>query len=414
MSSPAEKRIKQRYNILKGELAEKGVDIDAVKERVKAFEVEVPSWAFGEFGGGRFGDYVPPGAAPDIRAKIRDAGFVYSLTGAASRIAVHAGWDRPEDVEFDDIEPDHFADLYEYSLENRIEIGSVSPTLFLSGTHYGSLSSPLDDVRQSLIRHCVTCCQIARRFGNGVVTYWLPDGSNYPGQVDLWEQEQRVREAFHDIYDIGSPSVTHLIEYKLFEPGTYSTVICDAGVAWDIAKSLGSNAGVLVDMGHHAFGVNVAQIVARLVGTGMRGGFHFNTRYAADDDHAVEPNIGMYAVFCELVKGDVVAAEDLERNWAYMIDQCSSLENRIRAILHSIDSLQVSLAKALILDRNALNAMREENNIIGANRVFLDAFLTDVRPIVQMARTEQELPPDPVQAYDESGYQQKIERQRRR
>ena len=414
MASSLEKRIEQKFQILGEELDEKGISIQAVKDKVKTFQVEVPSWVFGEFGGGRFGDYMPPAPARDIRAKIRDAGFVHRLTGTAARIAIHVGWDKPEDVEFDDIEPEHFAEIYEYALEHGIEIGAVNPTLFLSGTHHGSLSSPFEDVRRSLISHCVTCTQIARRYGCGVVTYWLPDGSNYPGQVDLWEQEARVREALQEIYDVSSPSVLHLIEYKLFEPGTYSTVIADAGIAWQIASSLGKHAGVLVDMGHHAHGVNVAQIVARLVGLGMKGGFHFNTRYAADDDHAVEPNIQMYAVFCELVKGEVVANQDPEKNWAYMIDQCSSLENRIRAVVHSVDSLQTSLAKALILDRAALRQMREEQKIIPANRVFLDAFLTDVRPIVQMARLEGGLPPDPVQAYDESGYQQKIERQRRR
>jgi len=327
MASSLEKRIQQRYELLGEELDEKGINIEAVKEKVKTFQVEVPSWVFGEFGGGRFGDYVPPAPARDIRAKIRDAGFVHRLTGAAARIAIHVGWDKPEDVAFDDIEPEHFADIQEYALEHGIEIGAVNPTLFLSGTHYGSLSSPFEEVRRSLIRHCVTCTQIARRYGSGVVTYWLPDGSNYPGQVDLWEQETRVREALQEIYDVSSPSVIHLIEYKLFEPGTYSTVIADAGIAWQIASSLGNHAGVLVDMGHHAHGVNVAQIVARLVGSGTKAGFHFNTRYSADDDHAVEPNLQIYAVFCELVKGNVVANEDPERNWAYMIDQCSSLEN---------------------------------------------------------------------------------------
>jgi len=179
-----------------------------------------------------------------------------------------------------------------------------------------------------------------------------------------------------------------------------------------MAEALGERAGVLVDMGHHPFGVNVAQIVARLVGTGRQGGFHFNTRYAADDDHSVEPNLPMYAIFCELVAGGVVCAENPSRNWAYMIDQCSSLENRIRAVLHSIDSLQVSLAKALVLDQGRLCELQADRQIIGANRVLLDAFLTDVRPILRMARLEKGLRPDPVEAYDDSGYQQRIKRER--
>ncbi|MCK4283786.1 MAG: L-rhamnose isomerase, partial [Candidatus Brocadiae bacterium] len=325
------KKIKERYHMLGQELAEAGIDIDQAKEKLKAFEVEVPSWVFGVFGGGRFGDYMPPAPARDFHAKIRDAAMVHKLTGASPRVAIHVGWDKPEEIAFEEVYVDHFAEPRDYAREQGIDFGAVNPTLFLTGTHYGSLSSPLPGVRRALIQHCEVCCRIAAKHAQGLVTYWLPDGSNYPGQRDLWQQEQLVREAFRQIYDSAPDTVVHLIEYKLFEPGTYSTVIADAGAAAAIADSLGDRAGVLVDMGHHPFGVNVAQIVARLVNTGRPGGCHFNTRYAADDDHSVEPNISMYAIFCELIKGAVVCAQDPARNWAYMIDQCSSLENRIRA-----------------------------------------------------------------------------------
>lgn len=412
MPTVSEQRARERYRILGEELAEAGIDIDRVKEKVKAFEVEVPSWVFGEFGGGRFGDYMPPGPARDRMAKMRDAAMVHKLTGASPRVAIHTGWDKPDEVPFDEVEADHFAELKDCARELGVDLGAVNPTLFLTGTHYGSLSSPLPEVREMLIRHCIVSCEIADKYAQGLVTYWLPDGSNYPGQRDLWRQERLVRDAFREIYDAASDNILHLIEYKLFEPGTYSTVIPDAGTATDMADAMGERAGVLVDMGHHPYGVNIAQIVARLIGTGRRGGFHFNTRYAADDDHAVEPNVAMYAIFCELVGGGVICADDAARNWAYMIDQCSSLESRIRAVLHSIDSLQVSLAKALVLDRSRLEEARDGQDIIPANRVFLDAFLTDVRPILHVARLEKDLPLDPVVAYDEGGYQAQIERER--
>lgn len=412
MPTASGKHLKESYGVLGRELAERGIDIGAVKEAVKDFKVEIPSWLFGRFGGGRFGNYMPPGAALDSRAKMRDAAFVHKLTGATPRVAIHAGWDKPPEVAFDDIEADQFADLRDYAREQGVDFGTVSPTLFLEGTHYGSLSSNLADVRRRLIRHAITACEIAEKYGEQIVTYWLPDGTNYPAQEDLWAQEERLRGSMREIYDAASDKVLHLIEYKLFEPGTYSTVICDAGVAKDIAQSLGERTGVLVDMGHHAWGVNVTQIVARLLGMGVPGGFHFNTRYAADDDHAIEPNLSMYAIFCELVKADVVINPDPSRNWAYMVDQCSALENRIHAALHAVDSLQVTFAKALLLDRERLAAYQAEHNIILANRMFLDAFLTDVRPILRMARREQDLPLDPVEGYDASGYQKKIERER--
>jgi L-rhamnose isomerase/sugar isomerase len=412
MRSISEQRVRESYRILGEELAEAGIGIDQVKEQVKGFQVEVPSWVFGAFGGGRFGDYMPPGPARDFRSKLRDAAYVHKLTGAAPRVAIHTAWDKPQDVAFADIRPEHFAESRQYALEQGIDFGAVNPTLFLKGSHWGSLGSAIPELRRQMIDHCIVSCEVAARHAHGLVTYWLPDGTNYPGQRDLWGQELLIREAMLEIDEAAPEGVLHLIEYKLFEPGTYSTGIPDWGTSAAIADSLGERGGVLVDMGHHAWAVNVAQIVARLIGTGRRGGFHFNSRYAADDDHAVEPNISMFAIFCELVAGGVVCAEDPARNWAYMIDQCSSLENRIHAVLHSIDSLQVSLAKALVLDRAALAERQDERSIIMANRVFLDAFLTDVRPIVRMARIEKGLAPDPLLAYERSGYQKKIERER--
>jgi L-rhamnose isomerase/sugar isomerase len=205
-----------------------------------------------------------------------------------------------------------------------------------------------------------------------------------------------------------------LIEYKVFEPGTYSTVIADWGSAYLLAKEFGPNAGVLVDLGHHHHSANIEQIVARLLNDGIYGGFHFNTRYAADDDHSVEPNVEMARIFYELVKGGVVGNSDPQKNWAFMIDQCSGRENRMHAIIHSVDSLQLSLAKAKLLDSVQLGKLQEEDEIILANRFFNDALLNaDVRPIVSAARLEKKLPPDPIAAYVESGYQSRIEKDRK-
>lgn len=406
------KQTEKQYALMKEIYGERGVDIDAVKEQVKRFDIEVPSWVFGAFGGGRFGDYMPPGPAQNVQQKLDDAAFVHDLTGVGKRVAIHTGWDKPPQVAFKDIKANDFKEVKAYAESKGVGLGAVNPTYFLKGTHLGSLTSPLDNVRDQLIEHSIVSCEIAEKYASGLVTYWLPDGSNYPGQIDLWSQELRLRDALKRIYEAASDKVTHLIEYKLFEPGTYSTTIANSGTSRDLATMLGDRAGVLVDLGHHAHGVNVPQIVARLVGMGMLGGFHFNTRYAADDDHSVEPNREMYAIFCELTKGDVVVNADPKKNWAYMIDQCSSLENRIEAVLHTIDSLQVSLAKALLLDRRALKARQDALRIIPTNRVWLDAFLADVRPIVRMVRIEQGLHPDPLVAFDESGYQKRIEAER--
>jgi len=256
--------------------------------------------------------------------------------------------------------------------------------------------------------------EIADKLGVGLVAIWLPDGSNYPGQIDLQKSIASTRNSLREIAANITPDIKVLIEYKVFEPGTYSTEIADWGSAYLLAKEFGPNAGVLVDLGHHFHSANIAQIVARLIDDGIYGGFHFNTRYAADDDHSVEPNAEMARIFYQLVQGGVVCNPVESKNWVYMIDQCSGRENRMHAIIHSVDSLQYSLAKAYLIDSEKLGEYQKADEIILANRLFNDALLNaDVRPIIMQARLEKNLPADPIAAYIESGYQGRIEEDRR-
>lgn len=378
-------------------------------EAVEKFQVEVPSWVFGEFGGGRFGDYMPPGFASNIFEKLDDAAKVNELTGASQQVATHTLWD------FSDNSIDgsyEIAREVKKAAESRgLKLGSINPTYFLKGSHSGSLSSYDDKVRERYIEQTILSGKIANELSNNLLTLWLPDGSNYPGQIELDNQIQNTIDSLKIISKNVNVSVRVLIEYKVFEPGTYSTVLADWGSALLMAQAYGANAGVLIDLGHHYHSTNIEQIVARLICSNIIGGFHFNTRYAADDDHSIEPNLEIARIFYELVKGDVIFGQ---KKWDLMIDQCSSRENRIEAIIHSIDSLQILLAKAMLVNREKLLQYQKDDKIILANRLFNNALvLADVRPIIYQARLNKKLPLDPVEAYIQSGYQSKIENERK-
>jgi len=259
----------------------------------------------------------------------------------------------------------------------------------------------------------VFAAEVAQGLGNGLVTLWFPDGSSYPGERELRVAYRNLKGSLAEVSKRLQPGVRVLIEYKLFEPGTYSTTVPDWGTATMLAKSMGPDAGVLVDLGHHHHGTNVEQIVATIIEEKIWGGFHFNTRYAADDDHAVEPNPELARIMYELVAGDVVLSNDRRRNWAFMIDQASPRENRIMAVLHSVDSLQLALARSLLVNREELRALQLADDIVGANRLFNEATMNaDVRPVVAKARMEKGVPIDPLAAYVQSGYQRKIEKVR--
>jgi len=385
--------------------------VRAAINAVKKFSIEIPSWIFGPFGGGRFGEYMPPGAARNISEKLDDAAVVNKLTGATDEVAMHMLWDFSDDGYVGSYKI--AKEVAEIAAERKLKIGSISPTYFLRGSHRNSYAADEQSTADHYIDQTVLAGRIAKDFGTDLVTLWFPDGSNYPGQVELRRNYENLKKNLVTTRTQIPNDVWILIEYKVFEPGTYSTTIPDWGTAFALMKAMGGNTGVLVDLGHHFHSANIEQIVARLVAENIRSGFHFNTRYAADDDHAVEPSPEMARIFYELVSGKVIVNKDDSRNWAYMIDQCSGRENRIHAIIHSVDTLQHCLAKAMLVDQKAMQELQARDDIILANRLFNDALLyADVRPIVATARLEQLLPIDPIAAYVESGYQAKIEKNR--
>ncbi|MEA3485419.1 MAG: TIM barrel protein, partial [Candidatus Aerophobetes bacterium] len=385
--------------------------VEKAVEAVKGFEVEVPSWIFGVFGGGRFGEYSPPGAARNIFEKLDDASVIHKLTGATPRIATHILWDLSKNGYEGDFEVAR--KVKEEARQRGLNLGAINPTYFLHGSHRGSFSAEEKEARERYIKQTILGGKIAKELANGLLTLWFPDGSLYPGQIELRDAYKNLREALKKSYKDIPRDVRILIEYNVFEPGTYSTTIPDWGTAALLAKELGPNVGVLVDLGHHHYGTNVEQIVSMLINEGIPGGFHFNTRYAADDDLSVEPNPENARILYELVVGDVIFNSEPLKNWAYMIDQCSSRENRIHAILHSMDSLQQLLAKAFLVDQDLLKKYQKNDEIILANRAFNDALISaDVRPIVVKARLDKGLSINPVEEYVKSGYQGKIESER--
>ncbi|MCM8788730.1 MAG: L-rhamnose isomerase [Candidatus Omnitrophica bacterium] len=405
----SEKWIENGIEMLAEEFSE--TTVKKAIEAIKSFQVEIPGWALGTFGGGRFGGFMYPGAARNIEEKLDDAAFIHKLTGVTKRFATHMLWDFSNDGMVADYD---IARMVAREAKDRgIDLGAVNPTYFLKGSHMGSFTSHDEKTQERYIEQTILAGKIAKDFCNSLVTLWFPDGSMYPGQIDLKKAYERMKKCLEQSYERMPNDITILIEYKVFEPGTYSTTIPDWGTSFALAKGLGKNVGVLVDLGHHHHGTNIEQIVMTLISENMRGGFHFNTRYAADDDHSVEPNPEMARIFYELVKGNVVVNPDNNKNWAYMIDQCGGRENRIQALLHSVDSLQLSLAKAMLVQTEKLACYQQADEIILANRFFNDAIINaDVRPVVAKARIELDVPVDPVQAFIESGYQKKIEKER--
>src|SRR5437764_1476031 len=251
--------------------------------------------------------------------------------------------------------------------------------------------------------------------------------ANSAGQDDLRGRRRRLLASLEEIYAALRPGMRLLVEYKFYEPAFYATDIADWGSALMLCRRLGPQAQVLVDLGHHAQGVNIEQIVAILLDEGRLGGFHFNGRKYGDDDLIVGSTnpLELFLIYNELAAaeeeesltsafgGDEDAAvAGCARAVAYMIDQSHNIEPKIPAMLLSVMNCQEAYARALLVDRAALRQAQEGGDVLGAHRALMDAFETDVRPLLARVREEMGAAADPLRAYTASGYQQRIERER--
>ncbi len=378
-----------------------GIDIEAVKARLKAQEIETPSWGYAD-SGTRFGKFYQPGAAMTVQEKLEDAAQVHKFTGVAPSVAVHVLWDFPDGT-------DSVDEVVSYAESLGVRIGAINPNVFQDQCYkYGSITHHDPAVRQRALYHILDSIEVGEQVGSKALSLWFADGTNYPGQADFRQRKAWQEDCLKKAHDRMPRDMTMLVEYKFFEPGFYHTDLADWGMAYVTAKQCGPQAKVLVDLGHHAQGVNIEHIVAYLLAEEMLGGFHFNNRKYADDDLTVG-SINPYEFF--LIYNELMAAEDdpsIDCPVAYGVDQSHNLKPKIEAMIQTIVTCQTALAKALIVDRGALKVAQAEGDIVTAENVLVEAFNTDVGPLLRSVREEMDLAPDPLAAYRASGYQQQI------
>jgi L-rhamnose isomerase/sugar isomerase len=399
-SSPA-------YAHLAESLHAQGLDVDAIKKALKAQHIETPSWGYSN-SGTRFKTFPWPCAARTFAQKLQDAAFVHKLTGIAPSVAVHIPWDKVHD----------WKAMVDYARDLGLSIGAVNPNVFQDVEYrLGSVANPSAAIRQKALDHMLECVQICKIVKSPGLSIWLADGTNYAGQDNIVDRFRRMQDVFAATYKALPPYTRMLIEYKFYEPAFYHTDLADWGMAHLMAVKLGPQAQVLIDLGHHAQGTNVEHIVALLLAEGKLGGFHFNNRKYGDDDLIVG-SVNPFELF--LIYNELVAAEltgdkvqsDTAKKVMYMIDQSHNIEDKIEAMLLSLMNCQVAYAKALLVDRKALAERQQTGDVLGAHEVLLDAFQSDVRPLLEQVRVEMGLAPDPIAAYHTSGYCEKISSER--
>ena len=370
---------------------------EAVTSVLRTQRIELPSWAFGN-SGTRFKVFAQPGVPRDPYEKIADAAQVHALTGIAPSIALHIPWDAVDDYQA----------LGRAAADAGIALGTINANVFQDDDYkLGSVTNPDPVVRRKALDHLLECVDVMDQTGSRDLKLWFSDGTNYPGQDNIRARQDRLAEALAEVYARLSENQRLILEYKLFEPAFYTTDVPDWGTSFAHCLQLGDRAKVCVDTGHHAPGTNIEFIVAILLRAGKLGAFDFNSRFYADDDlivGAADP-FQLFRILCEVVgAGALAPAAEV----SFMLDQCHNIEPKIPGQIRSVMNVQEATAKALLVDQDALAEAQLAGDVLGAHGVLMDAYNTDVRPLLADLRAEQGLDPDPMAAYARSGYAERI------
>ncbi len=369
-------------------------EIETVLRRQR---IELPSWAFGN-SGTRFKVFAQPGVPRDPFEKIADAAQVHRYTGVAPSVALHIPWDKVED----------YGELGAAAKDLGIELGTVNANVFQDDDYkLGSVTNPDPRIRRKALGHLLDCVDVMDQTGSRDLKLWFSDGTNYPGQDNIRARQDRLAEALAAVYARLGGHQRMILEYKLFEPAFYTMDVPDWGTSFAHCLQLGERAMVCVDTGHHAPGTNIEFIVAFLLRAGKLGAFDFNSRFYADDDlmvGAADP-FQLFRILFEVATAGGFATDT---EIAFMLDQCHNIEPKIPAQIRSVMNVQEATAKALLVDLDALDAAQRTGDVLGANAVLMDAYNSDVRPLLADLREAQGLDRDPMGAYARSGYGARI------
>ncbi|MCW2262504.1 MULTISPECIES: TIM barrel protein [Sphingobacterium] len=383
-------------------------DIDEVEEliaKLQKFQIGIPSWALGT-GGTRFGRFSGPGEPGSLEQKFEDVGLLHALNKSSGAISLHIPWDIPKDA----------VKVKELARSLNITFDAVNSNTFQDQPQqeysykYGSLHHVDPEVRKQAIDHNIEVINYGKALGSKALTVWLADGSSFPGQLNFREAFQNTLSSLQEIYKHLPEDWKLFIEYKAFEPYFYSMTIGDWGQSLLLANKLGPKAYTLVDLGHHLPNANIEQIVSLLLMEGKLGGFHFNDSKYADDDltaGSIKP-YQLFLIFNELIDGMDVKGMDHATGLGWMIDASHNLKDPLVDLLQSVEAIKIAYAQALLIDRVALKAAQQANNIVKAQEILQDAFRTDVRPLVAESRLRSGAALNPVLLFEEEKLRDKL------
>lgn len=371
-------------------------NIKDILQKLIDFQIAIPSWALGT-GGTRFGRFPGGGEPRSLEEKIEDIGLLHKLNNSGGAISLHIPWDIPSNA----------SNIKALAAQNGLRFDAMNSNTFQDqpdqqlSYKFGSMQHVDKAVRRQAIDHNIEVIKYGVELGSDVLSVWLSDGSNFPGQLNMRKAFQNTLESLEEIYAALPADWKMFVEYKAFEPNFYSTTVGDWGQSLLYANKLGDKAYTLVDLGHHLPNANIEQIVALLLMEEKLGGFHFNDSKYSDDDltvGSINP-YQLFLIFKELVEGMDARAMNHATDLAWMIDASHNVKDPLEDLLQSVEAIMIAYAQALLVDEKALREAQQANDVVRAQEILQSAYRTDVRPLVAEARLRGGAALEPLQLY---------------
>jgi L-rhamnose isomerase/sugar isomerase len=399
------KEHKRRFDFIAADIN----NVDDIIQKLKAFQIAIPSWALGS-GGTRFGRFSIGGEPRNLEEKIEDIGLLHALNKNSGAISLHIPWDIPSDanhikniaaqfdIKFDAMNSNTFQDQPNQKLSYK----------------FGSMQHVEKAVRKQAIEHNIEVIKYGIELGSKALTVWLSDGSCFPGQLNFRNAFQNTLESLKEVYAALPNNWKMFVEYKAYEPNFYSTTVGDWGQSLLYANKLGEKAFTLVDLGHHLPNANIEQIVALLLMEKKLGGFHFNDSKYSDDDlttGSIKP-YQLFLIFNELVEGMDARNMNHAKDLGWMIDASHNVKDPLEDLIQSVEAIMIAYTQALLVDRKKLSEAQNNNDVVTAQEILQQAFRTDVRTLVAEARLRNGGALNPLAVYRKEKMRENLIKQR--
>src|SRR5690242_21143754 len=205
--------LRRDYETLGERLDRRGIAIDAIRDRIAAFHVAVPSWGVGT-GGTRFARFPGIGEPRNVLEKLDDCCLIHQLCRATPRVSLHIPWDKPRDAN----------ELKQYAAARGLGFDAMNSNTFQDqrdqklSYKFGSLSHTDAATRRQAIEHNLECIEIGKALGSKALTVWIADGSNFPGQSNFTKAFERYLDSVRQIYAATPNDWKLFVEHKMYEP----------------------------------------------------------------------------------------------------------------------------------------------------------------------------------------------------